>query len=115
MKHWMIVLAVMAGLGLGGCAGGLKKLPEYWHSGPWWRANQAGEMSNRARDLEARGEFNMALAHWRLVQRIAKDPYDANREIGRLEKKIAAAVQSHYLKGLEGLMVCLPGIISILR
>ncbi|MGD8701202.1 MAG: hypothetical protein PVG51_01665 [Desulfosarcina sp.] len=60
-------------------------------------------MSTRARDLEASGELNMALAHWQLVQRIANDPSDANREIGRLEKKIAAAVQSHYLEGLEDL------------
>ena len=103
MRHWIFVLPIMAALSLGGCAGGMKKLPEYWHSGPWWQANQAAEISTRAGDLEESGELNMALAHWRLVQRTATDPSAADREIERLEKKIALAVKSHYLKGLTGI------------
>ena len=45
----------------------------------------------------------MALAHWRLVQQTTHGQSADDREIARLESKIAAAVRSHYRRGLKAL------------
>jgi tetratricopeptide (TPR) repeat protein len=45
----------------------------------------------------------MALDHWRLVEEIAADSKEAEREIRRLEAMIDTAVRSHYQAGLAKL------------
>ncbi len=102
-KQWLPVIGIMTTLILGGCAGSMESVSDYWHAGPLWQAAQSADIVARARDLEARGELNMALDHWRLVRRIATNQAEAGREIHRLEDKIAKAVQSHYRLGLSAL------------
>ncbi len=100
MTRMLPVLACMALVTLCGCAGMEASVSEFMRAGPWWAAAQAGDIRSRARELEACGEFVMALDHWRLVQRIGIDQAEARGEIERMESTVAAAVQIHYQKGL---------------
>ncbi len=103
MKPLQPVIALIATIILCGCAGTMDSVSEFLSAGPWWTAAQAGNLSERARSLEARGELAMALDHWRLVDRIAMDPAAAGREISRLNNKIAEAVHAHYQDGMAEL------------
>ena len=87
----------------GGCSGSGGRWPDILRSGPWWRSTQVGGIVERAREWESRDELDLALNHWRLVERIAVDPTEARGEIQRLENRIAEAVQMHYQKGLAAL------------
>lgn len=103
MQRWLPAIALTAIVILCGCAGTMNSVSDFLRAGPWWPAAQTGDISARARDLETQGELAMALDHWRLVQQIAIDRAEADREIARLEKKINAAVNSHYQSGLANL------------
>lgn len=103
MRRLLPVMALIATVILCGCAGTMHSVSDFLLAGPWWSAAQTGEIRSRARDLEAQGELARALDHWRLVQRMSGDRADSGREIARLEKMIADAVQSHYQKGLANL------------
>ena len=103
MRARLSVLAVIAWAALSGCAGSMGSFSAWVHSGPRWRAEQSDTISVRARVLEARGELGMALDHWRLIEDIAADPKEAEREIQRLQEKIDATVRSHYQAGLAKL------------
>ncbi len=103
MRRLPPVIALIATVILCGCAGTMDSVSELLSAGPWWTAAQAGNLSEQARSLEARGELAMALDHWRLVERIAMDPAAAGREISRLERKISEAVHAHYQIGMAEL------------
>lgn len=103
MRHWLLSLAFMATVTLCGCAGMVDSMSAFLNAGPWWTAAQSSKISSRARELEAHGELAMALDHWRLVDRITIDPAAANREITRLQSKIAEAVKAHYQDGMAAL------------
>ncbi len=103
MRRLQPVVAIIATVILCGCAGTMNSVSALLSAGPWWTAAQAGNLSERARSLEAHGELAMALDHWRLVGRIATDPAVAVREISRLESKIAEAVYAHYQNGMAEL------------
>jgi tetratricopeptide (TPR) repeat protein len=96
-------MALIATVILCGCAGSMQSVSDFLLAGPWWSAAQTDEIRSRALDLEAQGEFARALDHWRLAQRMSVDKAESGREIARLEKVIADAVQSHYQKGLATL------------
>ncbi|BBO76679.1 hypothetical protein DSCW_40960 [Desulfosarcina widdelii] len=102
-RAWLPVIAIIAWAALAACSGSMDSLSTLVHSGPWWRAEQIETISVRARELEAHGELGMALDHWRLVEDIAADSKEAEREIQRIEEKIDAAVRSHYQAGLAKL------------
>jgi tetratricopeptide (TPR) repeat protein len=103
MQRWRPTIALAAMVFLCGCAGTMNSVSDYLRTGPWWPAAQAGDIRERARDLEAQGELAMSVDHWRTIERIAMDRAEAGSEIARLEDKITAAVQSHYQKGLAHL------------
>ena len=103
MRHWLPALAVMAMVTLSGCAGMVDSMSAFFRTGPWWTAAQADKINSRARELEADGELVMALDHWRRIERITIDREDANREIARLQSKIAEAVNTHYQNGMAEL------------
>jgi hypothetical protein len=103
MQRWRPTIALAAMVFLCGCAGTMNSVSDYLRTGPWWPAAQAGDIRERARDLEAQGELAMSVDHWRTIERIAMDRAEAGSEIARLEGKITAAVQSHYQKGLAHL------------
>jgi tetratricopeptide (TPR) repeat protein len=102
-RAWLPVIAVIAWAGLAGCSGSMDSLSAWVHAGPRWQAEQIDAISARARELETRGELGMALDHWRLIEDIAANPKEAEREIQRLEKQVDAAVRSHYQAGLAKL------------
>jgi len=103
-RTWLPVIAVIAWVAFAGCTGSMDSLSALVHSGPWWRAEQADAISVRARELESRGELGMALDYWRLVEDVAADPKEAEREIQRLEEKINARVRFHYQAGMAKLV-----------
>ena len=103
MRPLKPVIAFIAAIILCSCAGTMDSVSEFLSADPQWTAAQAGNLSERARSLEARGELAMALDHWRLVDRIAMDPAAASREISRLKSKIAEAVNAHYQHGMAEL------------
>ncbi len=81
----------------------MDSVSEFFSAAPWWAAAQTDDIGERARSLEAQGELSIALDHWRLVERTAMDPAAADREISRLERKIAEAVHAHYQSGMAEL------------
>lgn len=103
MRRWLPIIALLATATLCGCAGVVDPVSEFLRAGPWWQTAQTDGIRSRARELEAQGEFAMALDHWRLVHGIARDRTESADEITRLEKKIAQAVQAHYQNGLSKL------------
>ena len=103
MRRRLPAMALIAAIILCGCAGTMHSVSDFLIAGPWWSAAQTGEIRSRALDLEAQGEFARALDHWRLVQRMSADQTESGREIARLEKVIADAVQSHFQRGLASL------------
>jgi len=103
MRRWLLVIALSAAVALCGCAGLKNSMSALWRAGPWWQAEQAGSIRSQATKLEARGELTKALDRWRLLRHISIHQAEADREIARLEKKITAAVQSHYRHGLAAL------------
>ncbi|MEE4113031.1 MAG: hypothetical protein V2I40_09475 [Desulfobacteraceae bacterium] len=97
------VIALVAAVILFGCAGTMDSVSEFFSAAPWWAAAQTDDIGERARSLEAQGELSIALDHWRLVERTAMDPAEADREISRLKQKIAEAVHAHYQSGMAEL------------
>ena len=103
MKSLGAVIAGILLLCLGGCAGSFEPVSSFFRSGPWWRAAQADELRTRARAWEARNELGLAIEHWRLMERIIVDSSESQREIARLQNRIADAVKDHYRKGIIAL------------
>jgi tetratricopeptide (TPR) repeat protein len=103
MRQCLSVFAVLAAVSLCGCAGTGDAVSAFLRAGPWWQAAQADTLRSQAVELEKRDELTLALDRWRLIQHISFNQAEARREISRLEKKIAAAVQSHYQSGLAAL------------
>lgn len=100
MRRWMPIAALLAITSLYGCAGMGDRLSDFLRAGSWWQAAQTTDIRLRAQKLEEQGELAMALDHWRLIGRIAIDQAPAQREIRRLESKIAEAVRTHYQNGI---------------
>jgi tetratricopeptide (TPR) repeat protein len=103
MRRRLSLIVLSAAVALCGCAGVRDSVSAFLRGGPWWQAAQAGTIRAQAIELEARGELVMALDRWRLLRHVSIHQVEAGREIDRLEKKIAAAVQSHYRDGLAAL------------
>lgn len=101
MRLWVSIIVFWIIFAISGCAGIGESVSTFLRAGPWWLAAQTDGIGARARALEARGELAMALDHWRLVEQIALDQTEAQREIARLETRIADAVAFHYQDGLE--------------
>lgn len=103
MKALLTTVMALSLLICNGCAGSKGGFKDFLNAGPWWQAAQTEDISQRAREWESRGEFNIALQYWQLVSRIAGDPTEAEEEIERLKKRIDEAVRGHYQKGLRAL------------
>mgnify|MGYP000209319103 CR=1 FL=1 len=103
MRRWIFIPSafLMVVIALCGCAGMGDRVSDFLHGNVWWKADQTEDISRRAKALEAAGELDMALDHWRLIERIAFDRDEARREINRLQATIADAVQNHYHLGIE--------------
>ncbi|BBO90659.1 hypothetical protein [Desulfosarcina ovata] len=97
---WIVLIASLI---LSGCAGMGDSVSHFLQSGPFWRAEQADAVRQRARQLETDGDLALALAHWQVVRHIAFGKTDAKQEIARLEKTIAASVQTHFQEGQRAL------------
>jgi tetratricopeptide (TPR) repeat protein len=103
MRRWLSLIALFAAIALWGCAGIKDSMSAFLRAGPWWQAAQAGTIRSQATALEARGELAMALDRWRLLRHVSFHQAEADREIARLEKKIAASVKTRYQEGLAAL------------
>lgn len=103
MRRLQPAIALIVTVILCGCAGRMDSVSAFFSAAPWWAAAQTDDIGERARSLEAQGELAMALDHWRLVELTAMDPAAAGREIMRLERRIAEAVDAHYQSGMSAL------------
>lgn len=102
-RYWGLVLVIA--WFVSGCAGTDNPLRRFMEAPIWWQTAQADHLRLRAGELEAAGDLPQALVHWRLVRRITFGNADtvAGKEIERLEKAIADAVQAHHRNGVERL------------